>query len=380
VFLATYWLIYHGGSGGLHFNPPGSVRSMTAIQYAESRIAATTGRPLFWLGASVVGLLGFCGATLAGIPAALASPALRRARSAALLIAMLLASFVPFLLLTHKGGSQNFFTYYGLAAGCIVSAWGLALVFDRAQPVRREAAGAIAAAIVGWLGLLLAATILPYVFAERPRLGPLYALWLGLPAAVIGVLGMLAWRGRRSTAALYPIALGAVVLTGFLDTPLHTVHFLASALRVRSTPYARDSPGARGLTPELQQALAWIRRHTPPGAVIAVNNQFSDAARQSPDYYYYSAFGERRVFLEGWEDTIADADQLNPTITPFPERLRLNDAVFAAGDPSALALLERKFAVRYLLVDRAHGPVQPRLASLARVVFANRGAIVYRVG
>ena len=53
--------------------------------------------------------------------------------------------------------------------------------------------------------------------------------------------------------------------------------------------------------------------------------------------------------------------------------------MFYNADPRALAVMTHRFGVSYLLVDRAHGPVQPRLAALGRVVYANPGAIVYRV-
>jgi hypothetical protein len=375
VFLVTFWLIYAGESGGLRVHPPGTVRSMVVIQYAESRLSAT-GSPLFWVLASVVGVVGFCGATLAGIPAALAGGELRRARSTTLLIALLIASFGPFLFLSHKGGSQNFFTYYGLAAASVLSAQGLVWLWDRARPVP---ARTLILAALGWLGVLLAAAILPYGLLSSPSAGPLYALWLGLPLLVVACLLVLAWRRRPWRPALLLMAAGAVVLVGVLQTPLTTTHDLISALRVRSTPYPRDSPIGEGLTPDLQRALAWIRGHTPTSAVIAVNNQYSDSVRHAPTYYYYSAFGERRVFIEGWENTIPAANLTDPAITPFPYRLALNNAVFYNADPRALAVMTHRFGVSYLLVDRAHGPVQPRLAALGRVVYANPGAIVYRV-
>jgi hypothetical protein len=379
VFVATYVLMYRGEKGGLKFDPPGSIRSMSVIQFSEGRLASAVGHPIFWLGASVVGLIGFCGATLAGVPAALASRKLRPARSTTLLMGLLVASLVPFFLLNHKGGSQNFFTYYGLCAACILSSQGLALMWDRAQPVPPRRARLFAALGAGWLGTLIAAAVLPYVGGGSPRPGLLYALWLGLPLAVVASLCVAAIRSRARRATLLVMAVGAAVLVGALDTPLHTGHFIASGLRSRDALYASDSPIARGLTPGLGRALAWIRDHTPDTAVIAVNNQFSDASRQSPDYYYYSAFGERRVFLEGWQDTIPAADLLDPRITPFPDRLRLNDAVFYAADARALRTMRRDFGVRYLLVDRLHGPVNPRLDSLAQVVLTNPGATVYRV-
>jgi hypothetical protein len=292
---------------------------------------------------------------------------------------LLVSSLVPFFFLNHKGGSQNFFTYYGLCAACVLSAQGLAVVWDRARPLPPRRARLLAAFGVEWLGALVAAAVLPYLVAARPRPGPLYALWLGLPAVVVASLWIWAIRARAWRGTLQAMAVGAVVLVGALDTPLHTGHFIVSGLRSRQTLYASDSPLAQGLTPGLQRALAWIREHTPSDAVIAVNNQFSDAHRQSPDYYYYSAFGERRIFIEGWQDTIPAADLSDPRITPFPDRLRLNDAVFYAADPRALKIIRRDFGVRYLLVDRVHGPVNPRLASLARVVLSNPGATVYRV-
>lgn len=378
VFVATYWLIYHGEGGGLHANPPGSIRLMSAIQYGDMRFGGSIGHPLFWVGASIVGLVGFCGATLAGIPAVLTSK-LRRARSTVLLLALLLASLVPFFTFSHKGGSQNFFAYYGIAAGCLISAQGLSMLWDRVRPLGRSTVRLLGAAGVFWLALLLAAAIVPYEIANHPRLGPLYAVWIGLPAVVVAGLWIAARRASARRGILCLSAVGALLLVGVLDTPLHTLHFLVSALRIRSTPYARDAPQARGLTPDLQQALGWIRGHTPVDTVIAVNNQFSDSARRSPDYYYYSAFSERHIFLEGWEDTIPAAAQTNPALTPFPDRLRLNDAVFTVAYPGALSVLEHSYGVRYLLVDRLHGPVAPGLGRLARVVFSNPGVSVYQL-
>jgi hypothetical protein len=42
-------------------------------------------------------------------------------------------------------------------------------------------------------------------------------------------------------------------------------------------------------------------------------------------------------------------------------------------------VIERNCGVYYLLVDRVHGPVNPRLADLAQAVFSNASATVYRL-
>jgi hypothetical protein len=176
------------------------------------------------------------------------------------------------------------------------------------------------------------------------------------------------------------MAVGAIVLVGALDTPLHTGVLIVPRLRAGKPLYARDSVENRGLTPGLQPALTWVRAHVPTGAVLAVNNQYSDPNRRVPTYYYYSAFGERRVFLEGWVDTIAAAGMPSFSITPFPLRYWLNTAVFGAADMAALHVMETRFGVRYLFVDRAHGPDDPHLGRLARAVFSNPSAVIYRVG
>lgn len=380
VFALTYVLIYHGETGGLTLNPPGSIREMSVVRFALPRVAGAVGHPAFWVLATVIGLIGFCGPPLAGIPIALTRTELRRTRSTALLVALLVASFAPFLLFTHKGGSQNFFTYYGICAGCILSAQGLGVIWDRARPAARRVSSALAVSALAWLGVLTAAAVLPYTLFGNARIGLLYALWIGLPVLAASALWMLARRFPAHRAVALLAAAGTVVLTGALDTPLHTGASIVPRLREGEALYPRDTPQDRGLTPGLQQALAWIRLHTPTDAVIAVNNQFSDDHGRSPDYYYYSAFSERRSFLEGWDDTIAAAGLTDPSITPFPERRQLNDAVFYDADALALRIMKRRFGVGYLLVDRSHGPVDPHLAALGHVAFTNRSAILYRVG
>ncbi len=62
--------------------------------------------------------------------------------------------------------------------------------------------------------------------------------------------------------------------------------------RWQSRTWARDDP-------ELHRALTGsaTRRR---GSVIAVNNQWIDEANGVPLEFIYSAFSERRVYLEGW--------------------------------------------------------------------------------
>ncbi len=381
VFAITYVIIYSGESGGLKLNPPGSIRAMDFIGYVQAQLGVAHGNVLFWLGATVVGLIGFGAATLAGLPAALWSRGVRSRPASMLLLAIAIVSFVPFLLYTHKGGSENFFTYYGICGATILSAQGLWIIWQRARPlVDSRRARRLVAVAAAWVAGLLVAAVLPYALASKPSMGPLYALWIGLPLIVVTVI-WIAWRRLPDRRRLLELcAAGAVIAVGFLDTPLHTAASIWPRLRAGKPIYQRDSPDYRGLTPGLQAALRWVRDHTPTSAVLAVNNQYSDGRRQDPTYYYYSAFGERRVFLEGWVDTIPDAGYNDPELTPFPRRYLLNIAVFGDADRAALETMRRRYDVDYLFVDRIHGPVDPGLARLGTRVFENASAIIYRVG
>jgi hypothetical protein len=372
IFGISYVVLYHGGTGGLSLHLPGSIRSMdfTTILHSRSGLPAV----LFWAIATIVGLIGFCGATLAGVPLALSRRASRSDPRTVLLLGLFLASLVPFLTLTHKGGSQNFFTYYGICGACVLSGWGLSLALGAARADRRRL-GWLAGA---WLLLLLAAAVVPYELSANPSEPRILVLWLGLPAACVVGLLVAAWRRRGRRPVLVALALVLVTVNGALDTPLHVGDVLVPPLLHGRSLYVRDSPAGRGLTPALFEGLTWMREHVPTDAVVAVNNQFSDSMGRVATYYYYSAFGEHRVFLEGWYDTVPAAGTANPEQTPFPLRLFLNDALFRNGSPAALAVMERRYGVRYLLVDLAHGPVPPGLPRLGRVIFRNRGMILAR--
>jgi hypothetical protein len=375
IFGISYAVLYHGGSGGLKVHLPGSIRAMGFTTILHSKL---TGFPSagFWTIATVLGLVGFCGATLAGIPLALRRKQWRSSPEL-LLLGLLVASLLPFLAFTHKGGSQNFFTYYGICAACVLSAQGLSVALSAAPASWRRLAWLGA----GWLVVLVAAAVLPYQFSSNPPEGRLLALWLGLPAIVVVALLGAAWRWPARRAALVTTALLVVVLNGALDTPVHVGDAVLRPLVHGRSLYAHDTPDGRGLPPALLEGLAWVREHLPTDAVVAVNNQFSDRRLTSPDYYYYSAFGERRVFLEGWYDTVAAANLSNPDQIPssFRPRLVLNVAVFWRGSRSALGVMERRYGVGYLLLDLAHGPVPPDLLRLGHVIFRNRGMILARV-
>jgi hypothetical protein len=143
------------------------------------------------------------------------------------------------------------------------------------------------------------------------------------------------------------------------------------------------------MNPGLYHGLAWLRSHTSPDDVLAVNNYAAKIHHRYqpgpiPDDYAYSAFAERRVFLEGWvyanrSFQIGEGAVYAGQLEPYPTRRALNDAVFQHADPRALATLARRYHVRYLVIDRRHAPGTRRLAAIASRVYSNPDVTIYAV-
>jgi hypothetical protein len=141
------------------------------------------------------------------------------------------------------------------------------------------------------------------------------------------------------------------------------------------------------MTAGLYDGFRWITRNTSPHAVIAVNNPIDWRKNwPAPGNFYYSAFAERRIFLEGWMYTQRSLNLdvtavQSRTVHPYASREKLNTEVFAYADPNALHTLVSRYGVRYLLVSRLPSapPASPRLANLARTVYANRDVTIYAV-
>jgi hypothetical protein len=381
VFAVFQLTLYAGFTGGLQFNPPGSVRATDVMALIRAQLHNRLLAAIFWVAAAPAALIGFCVAPMIGLMGVLLRPIRSWPQRQVLLLCLLLAGLAPFLAFSQFGSSQNFFTYYGYVAGGILSAEGLMTLWGRwvgRSPVRLGRAIAIAAiGVVTTVGVIYA--VQAVVSAPLAR----YGAWFGVLALVALVATWLVWRrprGSRGRAAM-AVVLGLLAF-GALEAPLEIVPGLASALLAGRPLYdARSHLLTRGL----YRGLLWVRRHTSPNAVLAVNNQYDDPGHRVPGYMYYSAFAERRIFLEGWAYT-ARANELGAEavtyggLVAFPDRLALNRAVFTRADPRALATMVRDYGVRYLLVDRIHGTASPALARLAQRVYQSPSLIVYRVG
>jgi hypothetical protein len=382
---ALAWVVEYriAGNGDLRFRIPGAVRQMAAIGHARAQLAGSHSlEPLFWALATPVGLAGAYGAALCGLIWAFGARDRAAPRGHGLLLTLLAASLAPYLAFKHFGLSQVFFSQYGVTAGCLLAGEGLYMLWRRDRSrrlMRRQLSIGVA-----WLGLLLgiAFGVTALVGGSRTKRWIYLDLDLALATGLLLVCA-LGIRSRFKPNGRWLYLMMAAVLAGALAKPLQVVS--PAVARLADGKPLHSNTG-RALTSGLLAGLVWIRTHTPTSAVIAVNN-YGEASTGSkvPTNYYYSAFAERRVFLEGWiyAQRSSDLGQAQVALgrkKPFPGRELLDYATFQRADRAALRTLTQQYGVRYLVVDRVHNDhFSPRLPRLACSVFANRDVAIYRV-
>jgi hypothetical protein len=340
------------------------------------------------IGHSALWILFFVGAMLVVI-ACLSAPALgviwlllrRRAFSSfeVLCLAVFLAGFAGYY--TTFGSSQGaeiYFRIYGYYALILIAAGGLADLWSETPKNARRAIinGCGVVLIVG-----LAITGGSHLLALT---GQAERLWyMAMCGLVGGVVFLVALRLSKRYAPVIFSRFGRVVaccipLLGVLGfvRPVTYATVRAKATIFHQRIASRDSPATYGMTAALYRGLIWVRAHTRACNVLAVNNHYDDSASfgDTSAYMYYSAFTERRIFLESWgfSPTGRTGGQ------PFPGRLTLNDSAVLRGNPVALGELGRE-GVSYVLLDKTHGGGAREPSSLSRLVFSNSALDVYRL-
>jgi hypothetical protein len=379
-------LVYDAAGGyGLALDPPGAVRQMPALGVFAHGVPG--GLAVFgWAAAVILGLAGAYWLFLLGAAVHAGHRGASAPAGSGLLVCVALAGAAPFLLFTHYGFSQVFFMEYGLVAVAPLAANGLLWIW---RELRAHAGPARLGVLVGaWLAAVgLAAFAVPgWLGASTARQNGLFStVDLALAGSAALVLGRLALR-RRRVPSVWLYAAGALTLIALAAKPLTTVSPAVTRLAAGQPLYSQTG---NALTTGLARGLAWVRDHTDPHAVVAVNNYrdgslYWDTGWRTPDDYYYTALGERRTFLEGWVYAqrafdIDEAEVFAGRKVPFPRRLALNEAIFQQADRHAFDYVVRRWRVRYLIVDRVHNWATPWLAYLARRVFSNHDVVVYAV-
>lgn len=211
-----------------------------------------------------------------------------------------------------------------------------------------------------------------------------WIVWYGVAAgALLAAQGLLRIARERRVLLLGVAAVLAIVSA--LDQPLDRADVRedinAEAPGVQH--YRPSTPTNRGLTAGVLEGLRWIRDHSSPDDVLVVNEHVRDGYFDSR-YFYYSAFSERRVFLESWLYTSRAAEVGYEKIAegkahPFPGRLRDNNRVLETGDPDVVRRLADEHDVRWLVEDRRFEARAPGFARAGIKRFENSDIVIYEV-
>ncbi len=133
---------------------------------------------------------------------------------------------------------------------------------------------------------------------------------------------------------------------------------------IRSAEFLKSS--------DVYAAQRWIESNTSTNAVIAVN-LFADEAPELSRRCDYSAFAERRMFLEG------DHSQRGRDPNELFFRRKLLVDVFRNGNVSSLKLLREQYKVTHLVVDNSDG-VSVKLPDEALTpIFKNGTVKIYSI-
>ncbi len=376
--LAIYFLmIAGGGSGTLGLRPFNFIREGDTLARATKLAKDIVGPSLYWLALAGGGaVLAVC--LLA--PLLGAGWLIYKDRGATDSTAFLLTVFVvgvaAYVLLGAPAGVEGVFLIYGYVALVPVAAKGLVRLWSETPPpLRRRLLRACGALLV--LGLAIA-TLTPSLNLS----GDARYAWLAVTyGSVIGGIVLVVWKLQQGYRTAIPARLARIAACSiFLLSSLALVKPVGLAgsgawktLVGKPTSLA-DTPTEYGMTAPLYRGLLWVRGHTTPCDVLAVSNHYESAAHNESVYFYYSAFTERRVFLESWHYT--PDGQFGAQ--PYPGRFALNQRATAQGDPEALRELARR-GVGYVLIDKTHGGGAAEPPSVSRLVFSNSALDVYRL-
>ncbi|HEV3070192.1 MAG TPA: hypothetical protein VGY76_02055 [Solirubrobacteraceae bacterium] len=376
VLIVYFLMIAGGGAATMGVHPLAFLQEGNTLEHATHLAKRIAGSLYPLVLAAGIGVLAPC--VLA--PLLGAGWLLWRGRglpaSTGLLVSVFLAGLTGYVMLGAPGGVEGVFFVYGYIALVPVAALGLVRLWNETPEAVRPGLLRVGGALL-LLGVLIAT-----VSASVTLTGLAEKAWFALAyGSVVLAVVLVVWRLQRRYAVSLTSHWARVVACAI---PLLLALALVKPVALAGSGAWKTIVGKRtsladtgveyGMTAPLYAGLLWVKAHTTPCDVLAVNNHYDNARRQESVYFYYSAFSERRVFLESWRYTAGG----QTGGLPYPGRFALNQRAVAQGNPQALRELTRR-GVSYVLIDKTHvgGPQLP--ASVSTLVFSNSALDVYRL-
>jgi hypothetical protein len=302
-----------------------------------------------------------------------------------LALAMFVFGSAVYVIMGSPNDNETYFIWFGYIAVIPVAAVSSRYVW-RDMPGDARMAIIRVCVLTLALGLAIAGTT-QVLNSSGTLAGSRRVLWY---AGTLGLVGgvVLLWSSRleRHLAQMASMRRVRVAICGVLllmvlgcaeSLTLAAPQAWRTILDRQAVP--QDSKSHPGMSAALYRGLVWVREHTNVCDILAANTHElvranGRGAEADPGYFYYSAFTERRVLLEGWISTAKGQHGEQP----YPALYALNNAATSGGSPAAVRELARK-GVSYILIDKTHGGTVRESASVSRLVFDSSALALYRV-
>lgn len=321
----------------------------------------------FWLLLALLAALAVR-ATLALLVVAIPfTPQLRQSLSAWFIGGIVMAGWLPFLLMAHPGYSQVYFYYSAVPFAAVLVGWLAACLLPKTRTGQLIALGS--GIIVAVISLLATVQGAPSVTYNKETLQG-FIVQVALFAAVSLSLGVIGRILRRRTQGAMNMAWLAVLIAPLLITPLIQVPWNGPA--TPAPPAAEVSRITLGET----EAAMWVSEHVPDDALMATNaacnGDYSD--RCDARRWWLSGLGGRRVYLDGWRYVPEGADG---ALDEF-DTLTINNAAFEHPTDESIDALRQR-GVSWTVVEHLDGYPSPDLSPWGTLSFQNGLVSIYHL-
>lgn len=394
AFVLSLLTVYGRQSGGVALSPLYVMRQQVAAHTNIRMDALPSGATL--IAVAIVTAIWAVAVLARAWGILLIIPRWRTADPGQILLAGAFVSGIgAYLTLFHPGGSQLFFMISAFALGALASAW---VICERASGLTPRSFVVIAALTI--VGGLTSYVVLDRCAKTPPADGfAAQVLFLAIPALIVlataavlaSVVVIAHGRGHIPHVSVSVVVTAAIVAGGIAST----VQYTFSSLPDTSIAKARaEITNYVAVTGKEVAAARWIRDHSDPDTIIATNRHclndqvFPGTGPVNACYvvsFWVSAWSERRVLVEGWAYAGKAVEGQLENGRPYPTQpfwdkslLVANDGFFESPTAKEAAFLCKRGAT-YALLDRRFQPDLSSLEPVAKKVFANSDAEVYRL-
>lgn len=238
-------------------------------------------------------------------------------------------------------------------------------------------------------GGLLCGFVLSNVFMQHGS-SEIYFIYTVIPMAVIAAIFclirfLLAFKGRWRyvagavmAALLLPLLIPATIenvtkVAGDVKTAItYSAYSKNKILTDEQIASLGSSERANALTPQEYEGLVWLRDNTDQNAIVAEGRHLIHNK-----YFYGTAFGERRFYLEGWGYVTMEDSNTNT-----PEKVRREGIIelfYGVEDETFIPLL-RKEGIQYVIIYEYSNPgwrLKNEFDSVT--VFENEHIVIYDI-